>query len=408
MPDSLKQRFAGVPVLVYGLAVTSFINRMGGTAKLFMALYLRETLGFDLAAVGMLLALYGAGLLAGSFGVSVLTDHLPARRLMLGMLVASAACLLMLCWVSSPLWLAVWLLLGGVFDGGYRPSMQRVLMQSCPQAIRSRAQSLQRVAVNLGFAFGGLIGGWFAEYDYRYVFAADAATALAAATFLHWALRRADTLEPPQVHASGTADNARWPYADPPFLWFLLACLLLSIVYAQSESTMSNYLREYAALSPAWIGATFALNGFMVAFLQIPVTLHTEHWPPRRTMMLGAAVLTGGFAILPLAAGLPAPGGALVALLSTAIYTLGEMLLMPPQTAMMMQRADTGRAGHYLALYNAIWGGRTMLAPLLGNLVYARFGGHAVWAMCAGFGALALWVQYHAISRMQAVTDAGR
>ena len=67
VPDSLKQRFAGVPVLVYGLAVTSFINRMGGTAKLFMALYLRETLGFDLAAVGMLLALYGAGLLAGSF-----------------------------------------------------------------------------------------------------------------------------------------------------------------------------------------------------------------------------------------------------------------------------------------------------------------------------------------------------
>ena len=248
---------------------------------------------------------------------------------------------------------------------------------------------------------GGFVGGWFAEFDYRYVFVGDAVTAIAAAGLLKWAFTRTHEHAPTQVMSAKITDE-RWPYSDVPFITFMFACLLLSTVCAQSESTMMNYLREYFSLSPKWIGATFALNGFMVAVFQIPITLRTEFWPPRRTMMTGAATLTLGFAILPLGAGLGETACILMAMLSTAIYTTGEMLLMPPQLAMVMQRADAGRAGHYLALYNGIWGGRTMLAPLLGNTVYDRYGGHAVWVLCAVLRVLALMLQYRAIRQMQA------
>ena len=399
--DRLQHRFANVPQIAYGLAATSFINRMGGTAKLFMTLYLHEALGFDLTTVGALLSIYGAGLLAGSFGVSVLTDWFSARKLMLWSLLGSAIGLVILCGVTTVPALAIALLFGGLCDGGYRPAIQRVTMQTCAPLVRIHAQSLQRVAVNLGFGVGGLVGGWFAEFDYRYVFIGDTVAAIAAAVFLKWAFTRTDERAPMQAMPGKIVDE-RWPYSDVPFITFMMACLLLSMIYAQSESTMTNYLREYFALSPKWIGATFALNGFMVAVFQIPITLRTEFWPPRRTMMTGAARLTLGFAILPLGAGLGETACILMAMLSTAIYTTGEMFLMPPQLAMVMQRADAGRAGHYLALYNGIWGGRTMLAPLLGNTVYDRFGGHAVWVLCAVLGVLALMLQYRAIRQMQA------
>lgn len=399
--DRLQHRFAETPLVAYALAGTSFINRMGGTAKLFMALYLRETLGFGLTTVGLLLALYGAGLFVGSYLVAVLTDRFSARKLMLATLYGSALGLLVLCWVDTAESLALWLFLGGLADGGYRPSMQRVMMQSCGPLERNRAQALQRVAVNLGFALGGVVGGWIAEFDYRYVFVVDALTSVAAALFLKWALDRADGSSVAVEVVVQKSEGDRWPYTDKPYLYFLLACLLLSTVYAQSESTMTNYLREYYLLSPFWVGASFALNGLLVGVLQIPITLKTEHWPVRRTMMLGAGVLTAGFAILPLGAGLPVNWAIAMALLSTVIYTIGEMLLMPPQSTLMMQRADSGRAGHYLALYNGIWGGRTMLAPLLGNAVYAQWGGHAVWLLCAGLGLLAMGVQFYAIRQMQ-------
>jgi len=123
------------------------------------------------------------------------------------------------------------------------------MMQSCDPLVRVHAQALQRVAVNLGFAVGGLVGGWFAEFDYRYVFLGDALTAIAAAFFLKWALRRADELAPANFVPAAAA-NERWPYSDVPFMTFMLACLMLSIIYAQSESTMTNYLREYYALAP--------------------------------------------------------------------------------------------------------------------------------------------------------------
>ncbi len=399
--DRLQSRFVNVPLIAYGLAATRFINRMGGTAKLFMALYLHESLGFDLSTVGVLLSIYGAGLLAGSFVVSVLTDWFSARKLMLWSLVGSAIGLLILCGVTATVPLALALLFGGLCDGGYRPSMQRVMMQNCAPSVRVHAQALQRVAVNLGFAMGGLVGGWFAEFDYRYVFLADAITAVGAVIFLRWALRRADELTTDSfVPVIPVAQ--RWPYFDGPFMTFMLACLMLSIIYAQSESTMTNYLREYYALSPKWIGACFALNGLMVAVLQIPITVRTEYWPPRRTMMAGAAILTFGFAILPIGAGFAETASIAMALLSTAVYTVGEMLLMPPQLAIVMLRADAGRAGHYLAIYNGIWGGRTMIAPLLGNTVYDQFGGHAVWFMCALLGLVALMLQFRAIRQIQA------
>lgn len=119
-------------------------------------------------------------------------------------------------------------------------------------------------------------------------------------------------------------------------------------------------------------------------------------------MMLGAGVLTAGFAMLPLGAGLGETAAICVAMLATAVYTVGEMLLMPPQAALMMQRAERGRAGHYLAMYNGVWGGRTMLAPILGNAVYHHFGGNAVWLGCAFLGAIGLGIYFLAITRMQA------
>jgi predicted MFS family arabinose efflux permease len=190
------------------------------------------------------------------------------------------------------------------------------------------------------------------------------------------------------------AGQDRLPYTDGPFLLLLLSALLLALIYDQFYSTYSAYVRDAYRLSPLWIGYMYSLNGAVVGFLQIPVTVWTERLGYRVNAALGGAMIAGGFALLPFGR------SAWWLTLTTLVWTLGELMLMPPQQALVMRRASAGRSGHYFGLYAAVWGGRGMLAPLVGTQIYVHAGANAVWYACGAAGLLAIAIQQRAIARV--------
>ncbi|MEN9657297.1 MAG: hypothetical protein RL571_762 [Pseudomonadota bacterium] len=151
--NSFKNRLSDLPQMAWGLAGALFVNRLGVMVKLFMALYLREVLGFSIDTIGWLLACSGAGLLLGSYAIGVLSDHMPTGKLAVRLMFASGVLLLSLTLLESAWLLALLLFLSGVCDGGGRPLNQRLIMENCSLAERPRAQALNRVAVNLAAAF---------------------------------------------------------------------------------------------------------------------------------------------------------------------------------------------------------------------------------------------------------------
>lgn len=161
--------------MAWVLAALIFINRLSSTAKLFMALYLRQTLGLPFETVGWLLSGYGAGLLVGSMSGGLLSDYFSTARITAFLLFASVWTLLLLGLVIDVWLLAGLLLLSGAFDGAVRTLHQRLIMEYCPVERRARAQSLSRVAINLGMAVAGIMGGVLAKADFRWVFFFSAA-----------------------------------------------------------------------------------------------------------------------------------------------------------------------------------------------------------------------------------------
>ncbi|MDK2122914.1 MFS transporter [Parachitinimonas caeni] len=379
-----------LPPAIHGLALSVFINRVGGAAKAFFALYLHEARGIPLTTVGFLLALYGAGVFAGGYLMGILSDRLPTRRLIIAVLAGSGLSLLAL-GAAEPIWLIGTLLLtGGLLDGGFRPLNQRLIMEVSAEHQRRRAQATVRAALNLGVGVAGLVSGWLASVGYGWIFLADGCSSLLAATLLYRLLRH---LPAPAVSQAGSQQQAgRLPYQDGPFLLLLASALILAIIYDQFYSTYGAYLRMAYQLSPIWVGYMYSLNGLMVGLLQIPLTVWTDRFGYRLNAMLGAAMLTGGFFLLPFGR------GALYLTLTTLIWTTGELLLMPQQQALVMRRAETGRSGHYFGLYAAVWGGRGFLAPAIGTQIYAHFGGNAVWYACGVAGILAIGLQQRAFS----------
>ncbi|MXI45488.1 MFS transporter [Pseudomonas moraviensis] len=359
--------------MAWVLAALLFINRLSAMVKLFMALYLRQELGLAIETVGWLLSAYGAGLLVGSMLGGWLSDHVRTARLTAALFFVSVWVLMLLGLVTQVPWLAGLLLLSGVIDGAIRTLHQRLIMEYCEVAQRSRAQALSRVARNLGMAAAGVAGGVLAQADFRWVFFVSAAmTMLALLWFVRTTWRR-----PVLVVEDESIDGSSLPYRDKPFLWLLAATAVLGIAFDTVYSTLGNYLRDYYHLSTEAIGWQFGLNALLVIALQIPLSHSVERWGSRWQMLVGSVLLACGLGMLPFGSGLA------FVCLSTLIWTLGEALFMPPLNVLAMQFAQSGKSGQYFGLFFMSWSASALLSPVLSGQLYGQFGGHSVWLMSA-------------------------
>jgi predicted MFS family arabinose efflux permease len=374
--------------MAWMLAALLFINRLSAMVKLFMALYLRQELGLAIETVGWLLSGYGAGLLIGSMVGGLLSDHFSTARLTATLFFASAWILVSLGLVTDVPLLAGLLLFSGVLDGAIRTLHQRLIMEYCQVAQRARAQSLSRVARNLGMAGAGVMGGFLAQTDFRWVFFISAAMTLLA---LLWFVRV--TFHRPVLRPDEGPDSASGPcvpYRDKPFLWLLAASVLLGIAFDPVYSMLGNYLHEYYRLSTEVIGWQFALNAVLVVLLQIPLSHWSEQWGVRRQLLAGSVLLACGLGMLPLGSSL------LYVCLSTVIWTLGEALFMPPLNVLVMQHAQAGKSGQYFGLFFMCWSASVLISPALGGQLYGHFGGHSVWFFSAAMAVLSMPLIYRA------------
>lgn len=367
-------------LMAWVLAALLFINRLSSMVKLFMALYLRQELGLAIETVGWLLSAYGAGLLVGSMLGGLLSDHVRTARLTATLFFVSVWVLILLGLVSQVPLLAALLLLSGTIDGAIRTLHQRLIMEYCEVAQRSRAQALSRVARNLGMAAAGVAGGVLAQTDFRWVFFVSAAMTLLA---LLWFVRTTwhrEVLELDEVTEAGTGT----PLRDPAFLWLLGAAVLLGMAFDTVYSTLGNYLRDYYHLSTQAIGWQFGLNAMLVVALQIPLTHWGERWGLRRQLLAGCVLLAVGLGMLPFGSGL------FYVCLSTVIWTLGEAFFMPPMNVLVMRHAQGGKSGQYFGLFFMSWSASALLSPVLSGQLYGRFGGHSVWLASATLALLTL------------------
>jgi MFS family permease len=284
--------------------------------------------------------------------------------------------------VTDVLLLAGLLLFSGVLDGAIRTLHQRLIMEYCEVAQRTRSQSLNRVASNLGMAVAGVVGGVLAQTDFRWVFFLSAAMSLLALVWFVRATHQRDILR--QDEDSEGASGSCVPYRDKPFLWLLGASVLLGLAFEPVYSMLGNYLLDYYRLGAEVIGWQFALNAVLVVVLQIPISHWSEQWSARWRLLAGSILLACGLGMLPLGAGV------FYLCLSTAIWTLGEILFMPTLNVMVMKRAQAGKSGHYFGLFSMCWSASVLLSPTLGGHLYGHFGGHSVWLGCAALAIMSM------------------
>ena len=308
-------------------------------------------------------------------------DRLGRRWVFVGGLLLLIVSFLLLGWSVSvrapyPDYL-VFLSLTRVAVGLFRPIPNVIAADIVPPEKRMEAFGVLRIATNVGFAVGPVVGGLMALLSYASMFYLTAATSTG--YLLLVLIFIGDT-------RACTRDEGRRPglgtiLADRPFMVFSVLTFAVAIVYSQMYSPLSMYAGLKGLTEPE-VGMLFAINGLMVVLIQYFVTLVTDRYRMTLSMGFGTLLYALGF-------GLVAFSDSFVALaLCIFIITMGELCYQPPLITLTANLSTGDRRGRYLGFSGLMYTLGFAVGPLIGGYLLDRFQAvpWAAWLIIAAGG----------------------
>lgn len=380
--QNFSNAFGGLSRSIWLLALAQLINRSGSMVIFFLAVYLKDERMLGLAQVGTVMACYGIGALVGVYIGGRLTDKVGHHPVMVASLLGGFVLFLVASQTTAFLPLCVVMFLLSAFGDGFRPAgMVAISHYSTPENY-TRSVSLYRLAINLGFAIGPAIGGLLAAIDYQWLFWTDGATCLMASVFVYFYLG-SDSM--PLGHSKQAVSNesvevVRSPWRDRAYLLFLPMVTIYAMAFLQLFSTMSIYYKNHEGFSEGQIGAILALNGLLVAAVELVLIYKIErrgsvfNW-----IILGALLLTLSYVLILFLHGF------LWFLFIIVLVSFSEMLVMPFTNTFMNNRATKANRGQYASLYVMAWSASHVFTPLLATWVMSELGYSSLWWLMIGF-----------------------
>lgn len=151
------------------------LNSASVIVKLFMPLLLRGSYTLGFITIGLLMAAYGAGCVAGAYAGGALTARVDARKLTAVCLCASGALSVGLSQLPTVTWLLVIVPAIGIADGAFRPANLRLVMEAATSDNANWMQGLHRICFNVGVALAGVAAAGLSDIGYPTLFAAAGA-----------------------------------------------------------------------------------------------------------------------------------------------------------------------------------------------------------------------------------------
>ena len=348
----------------------TFINRFGSFVIVFLILYLTGK-GYSVEQAGLAVGVYGVGTLIASLVGGQLADHI-GRRNTIALSMFSAAVVMMAFPLAEQYSTLITLAgLAGLTSELYRPASAALLTDLTIAGQRVPAFATYRLAINLGAAFGPAVGGFLAGYSFVWIFVGDAITSAAFGVVALAALPK----DRPHPSQAGTRGLGFGPvFKDRGFVLFLIASLLGSLVYFQSNSTFAVQVKAYG-FSDAIYGVLISLNGLIVLLLELPITSLTQRPKAYKMMMLGIVMVGIGFGATALSPTI------LLLAFTVVIWTLGEIVYAPVASAFVADTAPDNLRGRYQGAWGVTYGFGLVLGPTLGTLLFSRSPG-LLWSAC--------------------------
>lgn len=339
--------FKGFSREIWILTIITFINRAGTMVLPFLSKYLKEDLGFSYSQVGWIMVCFGVGSMLGSWLGGKLSDKIGFYKIMIFSLLTSGLMFFVIQYITSFIGLCISMFAIMTIADMYRPAMFVSIGAYAKPENRTRALTLVRLAINLGFAAGPAMGGLIImNIGYRGLFWADGITCIVA-ILIFWLKVKEKKKSPftDKEHPGEVLTHS--VFKDKPFWLFLFTCLVSGILFFQVFTTIPLYHREQFNLSEFQTGLLLTMNGVLVFFCEMPIVSYVE-----RKKINKVKVVAFGCFLMAISMFLMLFNTWVGILTIMMLFmTFAEMFAFPFSNSVALSRAPKGHEGRYMAIY---------------------------------------------------------
>ncbi|MBG43435.1 MAG: MFS transporter [Aequorivita sp.] len=385
--------FRGLSREIWLLSLVTFINRAGAMVIPFLSLYLINVEGFDLPQVGWIMSCFGLGSLVGTYIGGRLTDSIGYYKVMLSSLFMGGVGFILLQYIETFYGFCIGIFLLTLMTDAGRPAIFVAADAYSKPGNITRGIALIRLAINLGFSIGPLVGGLIiAHINYTSLFWIDGLTCMLASLGVFILLKPKkpkSTDEKTIIIKEGLP-----PYFNKYFLVFFFIMIAYSLAFVQYFSVMPVYYEKVHFLSEDIIGWLLFINGATIVIFEMPLIAWLDRKKISKTMATFWGVFFLGLSFLVL--NLSDWSGVLV--IAMLLMTLGEMIGFPFSNALALEMSPKGRKGSYMALYSMSFSFAHMIGHNGGMNLVNSFGYFNTWTIFSVFlllvGGLTIWLYF--------------
>ena len=382
--------FKGFSREIWILTLVTFINRAGTMVLPFLSKYLKEDLQFSYSEVGWIMVSFGVGSMLGSWLGGKLSDKIGFYKIMIFSLFTSGLMFFGLQYISSFVGLCIAMFLIMVVADMFRPAMFVSLGAYAKPENRTRALTLVRLAINLGFAAGPALGGLIImSIGYKGLFWADGATCILA-ILIFWILVKEKKKSPylDKEHPSEVLTHS--VFKDKPFWIFLATCVITGILFFQLFTTIPLYHKEQFNLTEFQTGLLLTMNGVLVFFLEMPIVSYIERKKINKVKVVSVGCLAMAISLFLMLINVWA--GILIIMM--VFMTFAEMFAFPFSNSFAMSRAPKGHEGRYMAIFTMSFSMAHILSAKIGMEIIAYFGYQANWFFMGMLGLVGVFLGF--------------
>ena len=340
----------------------------------FMTMYLTQHYRYSIEKAGLVMSLFGLGAVVGSLLGGKLVDIVGYYYVQLCALILGGSMFIILGQLRSYIFICAGTFILAVFNESFRPANTVAIAHYSKEKNRTRSYSLNRLAINLGWALGGALGGFLASFNYHLLFWVDGLTNLSAALLLYITLAPTRNSETERTKKQNhLLKNS--VYSDKPYMYFVVLVFFFALCFFQLFTTVPVFFKTQFHLDVFFIGMVMAFNGITIAAFEMILIFSLEGRRPALHYISGGVIFVAiAFLILNVHGNYH-----FLALLSMLILTLGEIMTMPFMNAYWIGRTLQNNRGQYAALYSVAWATAQTVGPYTGSLVAGHLGYKTLW-----------------------------